>query len=180
LAVANRRLQQAALTDPLTGLPNRRYAMERLEQEWSASSRSRRPVSYILIDIDQFKQVNDAHGHEMGDVVLRQVGALLRKEARAEDVICRVNGEEFVVIANDTAASAAMQLAERLRSAVGRGRFSSGSIAVALTVSLGVAERVPGMQRIDELIRAAEGALEEAKRAGCNRVSAAGPPAAAA
>jgi diguanylate cyclase (GGDEF)-like protein len=173
-------LQQAALTDPLTGLPNRRYAMERLEQEWSASSRNHRPLSYVLIDVDQFKRVNDAHGQDIGDVVLRQLAALLRKEARAEDVICRVDGEQFVVIASDTAVSAAMQLAERLRSAVARARFTSGSVSVALTVSLGLAERAPGMQRIDELIRAAEGALQEAKRAGCNRVAAARPPAAAA
>jgi diguanylate cyclase (GGDEF)-like protein len=179
LAVANRRLQQAALTDPLTGLPNRRYAMERLEQEWSASSRSRRPVSYLLIDIDHFKQVNDAHGQEVGDMVLRQVAALLRKVARAEDVICRVGGEEFSVIANDTPASAATQLAERLRSAVERAPLGSSAVSVALTVSLGVAARRDEMQRIDELTRAAEGALQDAKRAGCNRVSAATPPAAA-
>jgi diguanylate cyclase (GGDEF)-like protein len=180
LAVANRRLQQAALTDPLTGLPNRRYAMERLEQEWSASSRSRRPLTCILVDVDQFKQVNDAHGHELGDLVLRQLGALLRKEARTEDVICRIDGEEFALIAPDTTSRAALNLAERLRSAVNRARFSSGSVSVALTVSLGVAEREPGMERIDELVRATDRALEEAKRAGCNRVSAARPPAAAA
>jgi diguanylate cyclase (GGDEF)-like protein len=137
-------------------------------------------VSYILIDVDQFKRVNDTHGQEIGDLVLRQMAGLLRKEARAEDVICRVDGEEFVVVANDTAVSAALQLAERLRSAVGRTRFSIGSVSVALTVSLGLAERAPSMQRIDELIRAAEGALEEAKRAGCNCVAAATPPAAAA
>jgi diguanylate cyclase (GGDEF)-like protein len=179
LAVANRRLQQAALTDPLTGLPNRRYAMERLEQEWAASSRSRRPLCCILIDIDQFKQVNNTHGHEFGDLMLRQFAALLRKDARTEDVICRIDGEEFAVIAPDTTTSAALNLAERLRAAVARARFTSGSIAVSLTVSVGVAERAPGMERIDELMRAADRALEDAKRAGCDRVSAARPPAAA-
>jgi diguanylate cyclase (GGDEF)-like protein len=116
----------------------------------------------------------------VGDVVLRQLGALLRKEARTEDVICRINGEEFALIAPDTTSRSSLNLAERLRSAVHRARFSSGSVSVALTVSLGVAERAPGMERIDELMRAADRALEEAKRAGCNRVSAAGLPAAAA
>jgi HD-like signal output (HDOD) protein/DNA-binding response OmpR family regulator len=89
LAVANRRLQQAALTDPLTGLPNRRYAMERLEQEWAATSRTQRPLSCMVVDVDQFKQLNDSYGHDSGDMVLRQVATVLRKEARAEDVIWR-------------------------------------------------------------------------------------------
>jgi len=111
---------------------------------------------------------------------LRQVAALLRKAARAEDVICRVGGEEFSVIANDTPAAAATQLAERLRSAIERAPLGSSGVSVALTVSLGVAARRDEMQRIDELTRAAESALQDAKRAGCNRVSAATPPAAAA
>lgn len=172
LAVANRRLQQAALTDPLTGIPNRRYAIERLEQEWSASSRNRRLVAYLVLDIDHFKQVNDLHGQDRGDMVLRQVAALLRKEARVEDVICRVSGDEFAVIASDTSADAALQLAERLRTAVTRAAFGSGSARITLTASIGVALRRPDMQRLDELIKAAESAVAEAKRAGSNRVMA--------
>jgi diguanylate cyclase (GGDEF)-like protein len=171
LAVANRRLQQAALTDPLTGLPNRRYGMERLEQEWAASSRSQRPLSCMVVDVDQFKQVNDTYGHDSGDVVLRQVAAVLRREMRTEDVICRLGGEEFLVISPDTALAAAMSLAERLRAAVCKVRSSSANITHNTTVSIGVAQREPAMVRVDELIKAADNALYDAKRAGRNRVA---------
>ena len=171
LAVANRRLQQAALTDPLTGLPNRRYGMERLEQEWAASSRSQRPLTCMVVDVDQFKQVNDTYGHDSGDVVLRQVAAVLRKEMRTEDVICRLGGEEFLVISPDTAISAALNLAERLRMAVSKVRGSSANITHNTTVSIGVSQRDPAMIRMDELIKAADNALYEAKRAGRNRVA---------
>jgi len=171
LAVANRRLQQAALTDPLTGLPNRRYGMERLEQEWAASARNQRPLTCMVIDVDQFKLVNDTYGHDSGDVVLRQVASVLRKEARAEDVICRLGGEEFLVIAPDTTLAAGLNLGERLRGAVAKARASNGSISHNTTVSIGVAQREAGMRRVDELIKAADNALYNAKRAGRNRVS---------
>jgi two-component system cell cycle response regulator len=171
LAVANRRLQQAALTDPLTGLPNRRYGMERLEQEWASGVRSQRPLTCMVVDVDQFKQVNETYGHDSGDVVLRQVAAVLRKEARTEDVICRIGGEEFLVISPDTALPAALHLAERLRSAVAKTRASDGAIAQNITVSIGVAQREPGMVRVDELLKATDTALYGAKRAGRNRVA---------
>lgn len=170
LAVANRRLQQAALTDPLTGLPNRRYGMERLEQEWAATSRSHRPLTCMMIDFDRFKQINDGHGHDMGDLVLRQAAIILRREARAEDVICRMGGEEFLVISPDTPLVAAMHLAERLRNAVASTRFTTGVVSCAATISAGVAQRAPGMTRMDELIKAADNALYAAKGAGRNRV----------
>jgi diguanylate cyclase (GGDEF)-like protein len=172
LAVANRRLQQAALTDPLTGLPNRRYAMDRLEQEWSASSRSHRPLACLMVDFDRFKAINDTHGHDMGDLVLRQTASLLRKEARTEDVICRMGGEEFLVIAPDTTLGAAVHLAERLRSAIAHTRFSSGTAHCGGTISVGVAQRDAAMLRLDELIKAADNALYHAKSEGRDRVAA--------
>ncbi len=171
LAVANRRLQQAALTDPLTGLPNRRHGIERLEQEWAASLRNQRPVSCLMIDFDQFKQVNDTFGHDIGDMVLRQAGALLRKVARAQDMVCRMGGEEFLVVAPDTNLSAAMHLAERLRIAVAGVPFTSGSVSYSGTISVGVAQREHEMLRVDELIKAADDGLYEAKRGGRNRVT---------
>ncbi len=177
LAVANRRLQQAALTDPLTGLPNRRYGMERLEQEWAASTRTLRPLTCMVIDVDQFKQVNDNFGHDSGDVVLRHVASMLRKEARTEDVICRLGGEEFLVISPDTTMSAGLSLAERLRVGVERARASTGSNTHSPTVSIGVAQRNTKMTRMDELIKAADTALYDAKRAGRNRVAPATPKA---
>jgi diguanylate cyclase (GGDEF)-like protein len=171
LAVANRRLQQAALTDPLTGMPNRRYGMERLEQEWAAGSRTQRAVSCLMIDLDQFKLVNDTYGHDIGDVVLRQVAATLRREARTEDLVARMGGEEFLVIAPDTTLSAALHLAERLRNAVARTPFTSGAVSHTSTISVGVAQRDRAMTRVDELLKVADEGLYEAKRAGRNRVT---------
>jgi diguanylate cyclase (GGDEF)-like protein len=173
LAIANRRLQQAALTDPLTGLPNRRYAMERLDQEWAAAARSARPLCCMVLDLDRFKQVNDTHGHDIGDLVLRQVATVLRREARTEDGVCRIGGEEFLLICAATPLAAAAQLAERLRQAIAQTRFSNGAVACAMTLSVGVALRTPEMQRADELFKAADSALYAAKAAGRNRVVAA-------
>lgn len=174
LALANRQLRQAALTDSLTGLPNRRYGMERLEQEWAASSRSNRHLSLMMIDLDRFKTVNDTHGHDVGDMLLRQVAGLLRKAARAEDVICRLGGEEFLVISPGTALAAAARVGDRLRKAIGDAPMVLSAIHHAITVSVGVAERSSAMNRYDELLKAADQALYQAKRRGGNQVEAAG------
>jgi len=176
LALANRRLRQAALTDPLTALPNRRYAMERLDQEWSASLRNRRTFSVMMVDIDRFKAVNDAHGHEAGDQVLRQVAITLRKAARSQDVICRLGGEEFLVISPDTQLAPVMRLAERLRQAICTVPMMVGALHYPLSVSIGVAERLLSMVHFDELLKAADVVLYRAKRAGGNCVQAAGLP----
>jgi len=174
LAVANRQLRQAALTDPLTGLPNRRYGMERLEQEWAASSRNQRPLSVMMIDLDRFKTVNDTHGHDVGDMLLRQAAGLLRKAARAEDVICRIGGEEFLVISPDTALAATTRVGDRLRKAIADSPIMLGALRQAVTVSIGVAERTSAMSRYDELLKGADQMLYHAKRKGGNRVEAAG------
>ncbi len=174
LAVANRRLRQAALTDPLTGLPNRRYAMERLEQEWSAATRNQRTFTVMMVDIDRFRSVNDTFGHDAGDQVLRQVAMALRKAARSEDVICRLGGEEFLVISPDTPLPAAIRLAERLRQAVCSAPSHPGASATPLSVSVGVAERAPTMLKPDDLMKAADEVLFHAQRLGGNRIQAAG------
>ena len=170
LAVANRRLQQAALTDALTGLPNRRYGMERLEQEWAASQRTHRPLTCMMVDLDLFKQVNDNYGHDIGDMLLRQVANVLRKEIRAEDVICRMGGEEFLVISTDTGLVPAVHLAERLRIAAANTPLRVGTSTFHVTISVGVAQREAYMQRVDELLKVADNALYAAKAAGRNQV----------
>jgi diguanylate cyclase (GGDEF)-like protein len=177
-AVANRRLRQAALTDSLTGLPNRRYAMERLEQDWAASTRNQRPLSVMMIDIDRFKSVNDTYGHDAGDAVLRQVSAALRKAARTEDVICRIGGEEFLAISPDTGLQAGVKVADRFRAAVEGLAFTSAATRYAVTISIGVGERLATQAKFDELLKAADEALYRAKRSGGNRVAAAGATAA--
>jgi PleD family two-component response regulator len=98
MGLLTRKLRAAALTDVLTELPNRRYAMNRLEHEWDAAVRLDRPLSVSMIDIDEFKRINDLHGHDVGDSVLKATAATLRSYTRRGDVICRLGGEEFIVI----------------------------------------------------------------------------------
>ncbi|MCL5059945.1 MAG: diguanylate cyclase [Candidatus Thermoplasmatota archaeon] len=169
LAVANRRLANAALTDQLTGLPNRRSAMDQLEQAWSAASRSGLPLSVMVIDIDHFKHINDTYGHAAGDRVLREAAAILRASARREDSVCRIGGEEFLVICPNTDLKSAMQSAERLRANLSAKRIAIGQAARTLTISIGVATREPGTADIDALVSMADQALYVAKDSGRNQ-----------
>jgi len=169
LAVANRRLANAALTDLLTGLPNRRSAMDQLEQAWSAASRSSLPLAVMVIDIDHFKQINDSYGHAAGDRVLREAAATLRASARREDSVCRIGGEEFLVICPNTDLKSAMLSAERLRASMAAERMTIGQTEKTLTVSIGVARREPDTVDIDALVSLADQALYAAKAAGRNQ-----------
>ncbi|MEC8493535.1 MAG: diguanylate cyclase [Planctomycetota bacterium] len=176
LGIMTRRLRAAALTDPLTDLPNRRYAMKRLKQEWEAARRTGRPLSVVMCDVDHFKRVNDEHGHDTGDVVLREVARVLRTSGRTSDVLCRLGGEEFIVIHAATDVATTERAAERLREAVARLAIDHGTYQSGVTLSLGVAQRLPGMTGIDELIKAADEALYAAKASGRNRTCVAGRP----
>ncbi|MGE0385231.1 MAG: diguanylate cyclase [Gammaproteobacteria bacterium] len=170
LAIANRRLQEAALTDFLTRLPNRRHALERLAQDWAATQRADAPLSVLAIDIDNFKDVNDRHGHDVGDAALQRVATLLRNLARAGETVARFGGEEFIVICPHTDAAAAQQFAERLREAVQAAPLDIARQRLPLTVSIGVAGRTERMQDQGVLLKHADDALYEAKRSGRNRV----------
>ena len=126
MGVLTRRLREAALTDPLTGLPNRRHAMEHLKQEWERSVRDGRELAVIALDLDHFKHVNDEYGHDAGDLVLRQTAEVMRGVARGGETLCRMGGEEFLSIHQGCSLEQAWALAERLRAA-GRGRRSSST-----------------------------------------------------
>ena len=169
LAVANRRLANAALTDLLTGLPNRRSAMDQLEQAWSAATRSGLPLAVMVIDIDHFKHINDTYGHAAGDTVLREAADTLRASARRQDTVSRIGGEEFLVICPNTDLQAAMQSAERLRTTLEARCIAIGETEKRITASIGVAVREPGTADIDVLVSAADQALYAAKDAGRNR-----------
>lgn len=169
LAVANRRLANAALTDQLTGLPNRRSAMDQLEQAWSAASRSGQALSVMVIDIDHFKHINDTYGHAAGDRVLREAASILRSSARREDSVCRIGGEEFLVICPNTDLKSTLQSAERLRASLSTKRMSLGQAEKTLTISIGVATREPGTTDIDALVSTADQALYAAKESGRNQ-----------
>ena len=175
LSIANQRAQEAALTDVLTGLYNRRHAMERLTQEWAEAERSHRPLCILALDIDHFKSVNDKHGHDTGDAALRQFAEVLRVYSRTPDVPCRFGGEEFLLIAPDTPLEGALNLAERIRLGIQNKPLVAAGVSLHLTVSIGVAEKSARHANIDQLIKAADEALYHAKQNGRNRTEKARP-----
>jgi len=172
LAVSNRRLQEAALTDPLTGFPNRRYVIERIEQEWAASSRNKRPLSCMVIDVDNFKAINDSHGHDVGDAVLRETALALKTGLRSHDVISRIGGDEFLVVCPETDLPSALICAERMRKAVEGLEVESGSVRLRGSVSVGIAVRDATMDDADALIKCADRGVFLAKQRGRNRLAA--------
>lgn len=172
LAVSNRRLQEAALTDMLTGFRNRRYAIDRIEQEWAQADRTARPLSCMVIDLDGLKEVNDAFGHDGGDTALCAAAKALRGELRGNDVICRVGGDEFLAICPGSGLDAAMACAERLRRAVGAVALEIGGRLVALSVSIGVAEKTRDVPDADALLKLADQGAYRAKHEGRNAVAA--------
>jgi diguanylate cyclase (GGDEF)-like protein len=170
-----RKLVEGALQDPLTGLYNRRLMEDRLGSELAGALRHGRLVSVLMIDIDHFKAVNDSRGHLAGDEALRMVANTLRATIRKEDFVARFGGEEFVVIARETALDGAKLLGERIRHAVERSRCVWQDQEIAVTVSVGVTVSatsgrfVPGETEL-RLIEAADRALYRAKQEGRNRV----------
>jgi diguanylate cyclase (GGDEF)-like protein len=170
VSLLNRRFKGLAMTDLLTDLRNRRYAMERLTQEWQAGTRSARPLSLVAIDIDHFKQVNDTLGHDAGDLVLKETARILRGTVRVGDDAIRFGGEEFLVLCYGTTEEQASVCAERVRAAVEGNEVRGPGFVRRVTVSLGVAQRTPAMESVDDLLKAADEAAYAAKHGGRNRV----------
>jgi putative two-component system response regulator len=170
LATMNSRLERLAITDELTGLFNRRHAMSRLEEQWAVAERHSGPLTIALIDIDRFKHINDTHGHDAGDVVLTRVAAILRDDVRGTDPVCRVGGEEFLIIFSGQTAKEAMVCAERCRVAVQIDPFPVRKASIPVTISIGIATRLPEMTQFSDLLKAADEALYSAKRAGRNTI----------
>ena len=169
LAASNERLQQLALTDVLTGLHNRRYANEYLERQWAVAERSGRPLSCMMLDIDYFKQINDTHGHKVGDDALRQVAHVLRASTRTEDEVCRFGGEEFVLICMDIPQEQVYQYAERLRQKVAASSIhGADGREFKLTLSIGVASKKPALSNAEMLLQLADKRLYAAKNGGRN------------
>lgn len=158
-------LQALSVTDWLTGLKNHGYFFDRLSEELARARRFDRPLAVVLADLDDFKAVNDAHGHAAGDAVLRMVGEVLRTHLRAVDIACRVGGEEFGLLMPDTPAEGAVRVAERVREAVHRRRVPGVG---TITVSLGVAVFPDHALDRDDLMKSADKALYLAKRQGKN------------
>lgn len=171
LAAANHTLLTMAMTDALTGLPNRRSAMARMNDAVAEAQRFKENLSCIMIDLDHFKDVNDTYGHDSGDLALKEIAAIFINKARSYDMISRTGGEEFLVISSRTDPVEASQLAERLRSAVEDHKFIlKDGHTIRLTISLGVATWTPDYPDGDALIKAADQALYKAKLNGRNRI----------
>lgn len=163
--------QKMSLTDHLTGLYNRRHFDELLDHEYFRAHRYRHPLSLALIDIDNFKQINDTLGHPSGDLVLQQMANLLRKSTREVDIVARYGGEEFALLLPDTSLEQAAILIERLRLAIQSHSFVTARHKILLTVSSGVATLEEGDTGTKEdLIHHADESLLVAKRCGRNRV----------
>jgi len=162
-------LQQSALTDYLTGLPNRRAMIQLLDNEAARFQRSEHPFSLVLLDIDNFKEINDTYGHDGGDEVLVSVAKKMGGWMREKDVLARWGGEEFLILLSDTDVASAADQAERLRAAIEKQGFTIESGSMQLTVSLGVAGYNEG-DKIDNCIKEADIALYKAKSEGRNRV----------
>ncbi|WP_417417599.1 PleD family two-component system response regulator [Hoeflea sp.] len=161
-----------AVTDALTGLNNRRYLDTHLATLVDRSNRRSRPLSVLITDIDFFKSINDTHGHEGGDDVLREFAKRVRGAVRGADLACRYGGEEFVVVMPDTTFEIAAQVAERLRDAVAGApfRIAASGVAAPVTTSVGIATLEADGEGADSLLRRADKALYQAKNNGRNQV----------
>jgi two-component system cell cycle response regulator len=171
LSARSQTLEQAALTDSLTGMQNRRYFDDALREYLGEFERIGKPVGLMILDLDHFKQVNDTHGHDVGDEVLRAVANCLKDMTRYHDVVARLGGEEFAVVAPNLDDDLLMKLAERIRRAIATMAVVSGNVRLKITTSVGLAVW-DGKESADQLYRRADSLLYQAKRLGRNRVCA--------
>jgi diguanylate cyclase (GGDEF)-like protein len=173
LAVRIAEVEALAATDPLTRLLNRLACLQALETEIERANRYSRPLSIALIDIDHFKQVNDSHGHAVGDEVLRHIANLLRTNVRAVDNLGRYGGEEFLLVMPETDVDGGLASAENLRRVVGRTELTLPDTHVRVAISVGVTGGTgAGQLEIDRLLREADSALYAAKAVGRDQVQA--------
>lgn len=162
------KMQHQSITDALTGLKTRRFFLEALSQEWKRASRSGRPFSVVLVDLDKFKEVNDTQGHLEGDLVLARVGRLLEQKCRHSNVVARYGGDEFVILMPETGVEQALTLSERLRLWMATDPMLSER---QVTGSFGVASFPLHGSSTEDIIRVADAGMYVSKHAGGNRVS---------
>jgi diguanylate cyclase (GGDEF)-like protein len=166
LEAANRELDRQSRSDHLTGVLNRRGFETQLKIALSSARRRNSPISVIMVDLDHFKQVNDTHGHDVGDQVIRHLSDTLRQRVRDSDIVARLGGEEFVVMLPDTDAKGAQILAEELVKVVAS---RQAPVAGKVTISAGVSELNMKLEDLAEMLKGADEALYVAKRSGRNQ-----------
>jgi diguanylate cyclase (GGDEF)-like protein/PAS domain S-box-containing protein len=171
----NRRLAELAISDPLTGLYNRRFMEASLEREIIEAERHGSPLSLVMCDIDHFKLINDTFGHQSGDEVLKAFGSLLKRRCRRSDIACRFGGEEFLVVFPGMPGPVAVKWADKMRAAIAGARVAKGAASLQVTASFGVATYPAHGHSWQELIAAADTAQYEAKAAGRDQVVVATP-----
>ncbi len=171
LSARSETLEHAALTDGLTGMQNRRFFDEALREYLSAFGQIKRPVGLMIIDLDHFKGINDTHGHDIGDKVLKEVAGCLRELTRYHDVVARLGGEEFAILAADMDDARLITFAERVRKGISSLIVVNGNIRLKVTASVGLAVW-DGEEKGDALYRRADKRLYQAKGLGRNRVCA--------
>jgi diguanylate cyclase (GGDEF)-like protein/hemerythrin-like metal-binding protein len=166
LSEANKALHVISITDHLTQLPNRRYAMSQLELHWHEAVKFNLPLSCLMIDADGFKQINDTYGHDAGDVVLQTLASELRDSVRSDDIVCRLGGDEFFIICPNTDLEGALTLGQQTCSNVAQMKIPAGDGYWFGSVSIGVASRIEGMESLDDLMKSVDDAVYMAKKDG--------------
>ncbi len=165
------RLSKLATTDTLTGLANRRHAMDTLQSLAIRANRKQEPLGVIILDVDLFKHVNDTYGHPVGDLVLKQIASILQGCSREYDLVGRIGGEEFLILCDGADSGTSSGIAERIRSSVEAARIElEDGRTLQVTVSLGVNSTIPSSVDIESLIKNADEALYRAKQSGRNRI----------
>ncbi len=164
------KLEICARTDFLTGLINRHYITELIEYERARSRRSRRMLTIVMADIDDFKRINDTHGHDCGDLVLATLARIMRASIRLQDYVARWGGEEFMLLLPETDANGAHIVAEKIRTEIESATIEYNDARLSVTMSFGIAEMNGENERIDDIVKRADQALYRAKQQGKNRV----------
>jgi diguanylate cyclase (GGDEF)-like protein len=166
-------IKQVGLKDPLTGVNNRRFFDQRIEEEVNKSLRHNQPLSCLFIDLDHFKKINDTYGHQAGDIVLKQTAEILKESCRSSDVVARYGGEEFVILLADTQRTDAYDFSERLRESIASTSFeinNKQTLSITMSAGLATMDELSNFSKSKQLVQAADQAVYAAKISGRNKV----------
>ncbi len=167
---SNQKLERLAATDDLTGLANRRFAMQALNQLWEEKFPQIKPLACVLVDADHFKEINDTYGHDAGDIVLRELATQLKFSVRTDDIVCRLGGDEFLIICPNTDKEGLLLVAKKMHDHIENLIIKIPGGAWHGSISVGAAVQIPTMKNPEDLIKAADNGVYKAKKAGKNCV----------